>query len=98
MARGNRLLVCFSHRRLFHPFDHVWIPFPACLRDWPEEQTGRHWLFTAAPCNYCLESHPEAEEKAQARPRILRPQSTPHPKGKVYKGRRAGRRQRPTSA
>jgi hypothetical protein len=95
---ANRLLVCFAHRRFFHPFDHAWKPFPNCLQNWAEELMGRHWLFTAAPCNECLESHPEAEAQVQARPRILRPQSTARLKGKAYRVSRAGRRRRPTSA
>jgi len=98
MARGNHVLVCFAHRRLFHPFDHTWNPFPDCLRDWVEEQMGRHWIFTAAQCNQCLESHPEEEEKVPTRPRLLRPPSTPRPKGRVYKVSRAGRGKRSTSA
>ena len=59
MARGNRVLVCFAHRRFFHPFDHAWLPFPACLQDWVEEQMSRHWIFTAAQCTQCREIPPQ---------------------------------------
>jgi hypothetical protein len=53
MARSNRLLACFAHGRLFHPRTQAWIPLPDRLRDWAEEQAGRHWIFTAAPCEHC---------------------------------------------
>jgi hypothetical protein len=58
----NRILVCFSHGRLFHPFDHTWIKLPDCLQDWAEDQTGGHWLFTAALCDLCPEAHHGEEE------------------------------------
>jgi len=59
---ANRLLVCFSHGRLFHPFDHAWIKLPDCLHDWAEEQTGDRWIFTAASCDQCTEAHHSEEE------------------------------------
>jgi len=58
----NRILVCFAHGRLFHPLDHTWIKLPDCLQDWAEEQTGGHWLFTAAPCDLCPEAHHGEDE------------------------------------
>ncbi len=58
----NRILVCFAHGRLFHPFDHAWIQLPDCLQDWAEEQTGGHWLFTAASCDQCPEAHHGEDE------------------------------------
>ena len=62
MTMVNRILVCFSHGRLFHPFDHAWMKLPNCLQDWAEEHTGGHWIFTAAPCDQCLEAHHGKEE------------------------------------
>src|SRR5262249_23764485 len=97
MARGNHVLVCFAHRRLYYPSDHAWKPFPDGLQDWAEEEMSRHWLFTAAPCNECLRILPQEKERVQARPRILRPPSTQLPRGKAYKVSRARRGKRPTS-
>jgi len=62
MAKSNRILVCFAHGRLFHPLTHTWISLPDRLRDWAEEQTGRHWLFTAAPCEHCRVAHQGQDE------------------------------------
>jgi hypothetical protein len=58
----NRIFVCFSHGRLFHPVDHTWKKLPDCLRDWAKEQTGARWIFTAAACDHCTEAHPDKEE------------------------------------
>jgi hypothetical protein len=67
MARVNRILVCFVHGRLFHPLTHAWIQLPDCLQDWAEELPGRHWIFTAASCEHCLEAH-QGEEETPRRP------------------------------
>ena len=58
----NRILVCFSHTRVFHPFDRAWTKLPDRLHDWAEEQTGGHWLFTTAPCDQCPPAQHREEE------------------------------------
>jgi hypothetical protein len=50
MGTDQRLFICLTHGRLFHPPTRAWIPLPDSLRDWAPEQVGRYWIFTAAPC------------------------------------------------
>ena len=52
----NRILVCFSHGRLFHPSDHAWIKLPDCLHDWTEEQMKGHCILIATLCDQCTET------------------------------------------
>jgi hypothetical protein len=62
MARSNHILVCFAHGRFLHPLTHAWLPLPDRLQDWAEEQTGLHWIFTAAPCEQCLAARQDEDE------------------------------------
>jgi len=62
----NRILVCFSHGRLFHPLDKAWIKLPDYLPDWIDGQTEGHWILTAAPCDQCPEAQLREAETRHA--------------------------------